>query len=115
MKKLLAQLIGGIIGIFLAVEVLDGVLFSGPIEGLILLGAIIGLLNAFAKPILKIVALPFRIITLGLFDIVINMAMVWGATILYPVLEIPHLFDLFLATLIVWLASSIMAKIVKDK
>jgi putative membrane protein len=115
MKKLVAQLIGGIIGIFLAVKILEGVVFSGSFGELIILGAIIGLLNFFVKPVLKIVTLPFRIITLGLFDIVINMIIVWGAAFLYPVLQITGTANLLLATLIVWFLSFVIAELMDRK
>jgi putative membrane protein len=40
-------------------------------------GTLLGLVNITVKPILKIVALPFTIITLGLFSFVINAAALW--------------------------------------
>jgi putative membrane protein len=46
--------------------------------GIVFVVAVIfGLVNAFIKPIVKLLSLPLSIITLGLFHIVINAAMLW--------------------------------------
>jgi len=39
--------------------------------------AIFGVVNAFIKPIVQILSIPLYILTLGLFHIVINAAMLW--------------------------------------
>jgi putative membrane protein len=60
-----------------AVQVLDGLDFSGdPIQWLIL-ALIFGLVNAIVKPVLKILTFPITIITLGLFLLVLNAAMLY--------------------------------------
>ncbi|MEN8234549.1 MAG: phage holin family protein [Actinomycetota bacterium] len=41
----------------------------------LIFGAVIGLINAVIKPIVKLLALPVRILTLGLFTLVINIAL----------------------------------------
>ncbi len=55
--------------------VLGGVHISSFTTALIF-AVILGLLNTFVKPILKIIGLPFTILTLGLFSLVINAAVV---------------------------------------
>lgn len=51
---------------------------------LILAAVIFTILNHIIKPILKILFLPINIITLGLFSIVINVALLWLVTYLVP-------------------------------
>ncbi|MDO5753086.1 phage holin family protein [Arthrobacter sp.] len=41
------------------------------------IGLIFGVVNAFVKPIVKFLSLPVTILTLGLFTIVVNAAMLW--------------------------------------
>ncbi|MGA7205627.1 MAG: phage holin family protein [Specibacter sp.] len=43
----------------------------------IFLGLVFGVVNALVKPIVKVLSLPVTILTLGLFTIVINAAMLW--------------------------------------
>ena len=49
----------------------------GNIESYIGLGILFGLLNYFLKPILKLLALPLTLITLGLFRFVINGVLIY--------------------------------------
>lgn len=51
---------------------LDGADLTERILALIVVGAIFGVINSFIKPIVKLLALPFIILTLGLLLLVIN-------------------------------------------
>lgn len=55
---------------------------------LLIAAIVLTLLQKIVRPILKILFLPINIVTLGLFSIVINMAMLWLATYLVPGFEI---------------------------
>ena len=107
MSKLILQIIAGILGLWLATKFVPGVEFSGSLQALCLAGLVLGLINFFIKPILKLITLPIRILTLGLFSLVINIAIVWlVADVLFPGdLEIHGLLPLFFTTLIIWLVS----------
>ncbi|PIR72698.1 MAG: hypothetical protein COU42_00255 [Candidatus Nealsonbacteria bacterium CG10_big_fil_rev_8_21_14_0_10_36_24] len=103
MAKLLFHVISGILGLFLASRFVPGVEFRGDYKMLLLIGGALGIINFFIKPILKTISLPIRILTLGLFSLVINMALVWLIEILFPKeLEIIGLLPLFWTTFIIW-------------
>ncbi|MGD9129742.1 MAG: phage holin family protein [Candidatus Woesebacteria bacterium] len=73
---------------------------------LILAGVVLTLLQKIAKPVLKILFLPINIVTLGLFSIVINVALLWLATFLVPGFQIQAMSILgiklgFIGTLVV--------------
>jgi putative membrane protein len=76
MSKMVKRILIGILinaaALYVLVEFLDEVSGTGGIKLFIIGGVIIGLLNTFAKPLMKILSLPFVIITAGLFLIVIN-------------------------------------------
>ena len=110
MWKLFSQIIAGIGGIWLAQKFVDGVEFIGPLQTLLACGAILGLLNFFVKPILKAITLPIRIITLGLFGLVINMIMVWAVDIIFLELIISGIAPLFWASIIIWVLSLTLSK-----
>ena len=65
------------VGIYIAANVVPGISFTdyGP---LIAGAALLGLFNAFLKPILTILTLPISCLTLGLFTLVINGIILWG-------------------------------------
>jgi putative membrane protein len=57
---------------WVAVQIVPGLDFSGELWKLLLVAFIFGLVNAFIRPILLIFTLPITIMTLGLFLLVIN-------------------------------------------
>jgi len=109
-RKLILQVTVGILGIWLATELVTGVTFIGPRKTLLIAGLILGLINFFIKPILNLVTLPLRIITFGLFSLAINIGIVWLIEILFP-LDIAGLYPLFWTTIIVWALSLIASRI----
>jgi len=112
MNRLILQIIAGILGIFLGIRFVPGVSletgFTASWQYLLLIGSVLGLINFFLKPILKMITLPLRMLTFGLFGLVINMAMVWIVDILFPELIISGIVPLFLITLIIWGVSLIL-------
>ncbi|HYI65712.1 MAG TPA: phage holin family protein [Candidatus Limnocylindrales bacterium] len=57
---------------WVAVQIVPGLDFTGELWKLLLVAVIFGLINAFIRPILLIFTLPITIMTLGLFLLVIN-------------------------------------------
>ena len=53
----------------------------------LLAGLIFAIINAIIKPIITILSLPFVLVTLGLFMLIINGFMVWLAIAISPNLE----------------------------
>ena len=122
MTKLFLQIIAGILGIFLATKFVPGVSleiipgqsslfgieFTADWQILVLVGCVLGLINFFLKPVLKIITLPLRILTFGLFSLIINMLMVWVVDILFLELVISGIIPLFWTTVIIWLISLLL-------
>ena len=74
MRFIISLLVNGLL-VYLAAEILPGVSVAGYMEA-ILVALLLGFVNFFIKPILTILTLPITLITLGLFLLVINGAMV---------------------------------------
>jgi len=83
--RFLSWLITTAIALAAAAWVMDGIRFTGPRHGmaeieekilpLLLVALILGVVTSFVKPVLTILSIPFIIITLGLFLLVINALM----------------------------------------
>lgn len=80
-----------------------------------LLGAaILGIANAVLKPLLAILTLPLIIVTLGLFYLLINIAMVWLAEVITPNFSI-HGFWTYVGTVVVvWAVNWIGDQVLGD-
>jgi len=116
MLRLLLQIITGILGLFLAVKFVPGVEFRGPtfvipgaevqfgqvMETLFFVGASLGFLNFFVKPILDKITLPLRIITFNLSSLVISVGLIWAVDIFFAELIIQGLLPLFWIAVILW-------------
>ena len=66
---------------------------------------VLGIANAVLKPILAILTLPLIIITLGLFDLLINIAMVLLAEWIAPNFSIDGFWTYVGVVIIIWLVN----------
>ena len=72
LKRLAIGILVNAAALYILVEFLEEVSGTGGIKLFIIGGVILGVINTFVKPLMKILSLPFVIITAGLFLIVIN-------------------------------------------
>lgn len=77
-----------------------------------LAGLLLGLFNLLVKPIVKIFSLPINILTLGLFNIIINAGMLWIVDLIIKGLEIEGFWGYIWSSLIISVISIIISKIV---
>lgn len=99
--RLVWQIGGNALAIYIASYLLDGFNFTGNIAALLITALILGIVNFFLKPILKFFLAPLIILSLGLVSIVINMIILAFIDYLIPELYIATLLALFLGTIII--------------
>jgi putative membrane protein len=75
---------------------------------LLLVGLVIGLVNAFLKPIVDVFAFPLLILTLGLFQLVVNALLLLLVAWLVPDLVIDGFWPAFVGALIVGIAGVVL-------
>ncbi len=63
--------------------------------------AILGLLNAIVRPIIVLLTLPLTIVTLGLFLLVINAAMLWATSLFLHGFAVHGFFAALLGSIVV--------------
>ena len=86
---------------------LSGVTFHGSAWAVIFAAAVFGVLNTILKPILKLVTLPFAILTLGLVWFFVSMFTLWLTVILVPDFAINGFWNYVWATALVWVFNTI--------
>ena len=106
--RLVVYTIGSGLALYASARFVPGIVYSGNWQTLALTGFVIALLNLAIAPILKILSLPLRILTLNLFSLVIDMSMVWLADALIPELRIHGLLPLLITTSIVMIFNFIL-------
>jgi putative membrane protein len=97
------------LGLWVASEILDGLVFESTAK-LIVAGLMLGVVNAFVRPLAFILTLPLTVLTLGFFLLVLNAGMVSLVAWIVPGFEISGFWTAVGASLIVslvsWAASS---------
>ncbi len=58
-----------------AARFIEGISYTGSWQGLFVLALVFGIINTFIRPVLRFFAFPITFLTLGLFTLVINAAM----------------------------------------
>lgn len=112
-RKAILQIIAGILAIWLAKEFLPETefVFEGTIKNLIIIGAVLGIINAIFKPFLDLITIPLKILTFGIFSLIIVMFLVWIVDIIFPELNIIGIKGLFKVGLIVWILNFIATRL----
>ena len=92
---------------------------SGRLVTVLWVAVIFGLVNAVIKPVLKFFSLPFIILTLGLFSLIVNAAMLWLTSWFAVQLSLDFRVDQFfwdavLGSIIVTIVSMIASKFLPD-
>lgn len=99
-------------------RVVPGLRFDGDGWALLFVALLIGVANGIVIPILKLFALPLRIVTLGLATLAINLVVLFGVIALAENLDLGVTSDGFWSTLlgalILTVLSSIISALVSD-
>lgn len=74
-------------------------------------GIVLALVNAFVKPIVRFIAFPLTLMTLGLFALVLNVVLFYGVVALVPGLHIVGFLQTVVAAFAVSITTAILGKI----
>lgn len=61
--------------LWIATLIVPGIHIEASVKGFLIVALVFGLVNALVRPVARLLTLPVRILTLGLFSLVINAAM----------------------------------------
>lgn len=101
------HLLTSVVAIAVAVYVLPGV--SATWLGILVLAVVLGIFNLFIKPVIALLTLPLTILTLGLFSIVINVALIMLAAYIVPEFYIDGWISALLFSIIMALVNALFA------
>lgn len=93
-------------GLLLAAKLLDGLHFGGA-TSLALAAIVLGVVNAIVRPIALLLTLPITILTLGLFLLVLNGAMLGLAALIVPGFVIDGFWTALLGAIIISLTGMV--------
>ena len=106
MDRFLVRALVAAIGLWVADALIDGISFDS--TGWLLGAAVVlGLINAFVRPLAMILTLPITVITLGLFLLVLNAGMLSLASWLLSGFHVAGFWSAFWGAIVVSLVSGI--------
>ena len=115
----LIRLLVNAAALWVATRLVPGVSFTGGWLPFLGVALVFGVLNAFIRPLTKLLTCPLILLTLGLFSFVVNGLMLWLTSALSGALDlgfhVTGFWAAFLGALVVSLVSTILSMFVTDQ
>ena len=113
--KIILCIIANALAIMIANRLIPGFVFFGDWTDLLIASVVLGLANSFLKPILKLLAFPIIILTLGLFSIIINIALLYLVAEIVPSVQVDGFWSALGAVIIISFVNYIVLSLGKKK
>src|SRR4249920_1429447 len=97
--------------IFVASIFIDGIDYGSNFWELLLAGVVFGVINLLVKPIVKLLALPLIVLTMGLVLFAINLFMLYLTSWIVGPFTIASFADAIWATLVIWATNAVLHSI----
>ncbi len=108
--KLVSKIVVVALALILAQNIVPGILVSGFLTAL-MVAIVLGIINLIVRPVLLLLTLPITLLTFGLFALVLNALLFWGASYLVPGFSVSGFVSAFLGSLIVSVANYITDRV----
>ena len=119
MTKFIFRWMINIVAIYVAILIVPGINLQSGLVSVLWLALIFGLINAFVRPLLKLLTCPLILLTLGLFTLLINTFLFWLTSQIGQAFGINLVIDgfwpAFLGGLVVSVVSVVMSLILRDE
>ena len=112
MKRLALKVGVNAVALWLAASIVDGIELSSGIGPVLIVAIVFGIVNALLKPIATILSLPAIILTLGLFILIVNTAMLGLTAALTDSLDIDDFGSGLLGAIIISIVSWALSSLV---
>jgi putative membrane protein len=115
----LVRLLVNAAALWVATRIVPGVTFTGDWLPFLGVAMVFGVVNAFIRPVAKVLTFPIIIVTLGIFLLVINGLMLWLTSSLSTALglgfRVEGFWAAFWGALVVTIVSAILSIFVRDR
>jgi putative membrane protein len=106
--RLILKLLINAAALWVAGRLVSGMTLEGELLTILVVALIFGLVNTFIKPILKVLSFPVIILTIGLFTLVINAAMLGLTAAVTDALSIEDVWSAILGAIVVSVVSTVL-------
>ena len=113
LTELVIRILTNAVALYIAGQLVPGFIVPNDFTVLVTAGFVFGLINFFVKPVLKLVSLPVIVLSLGLFTILINVAMLYLLDSFMAAVRIESFAAAFLATIVISLVNLFIGSLSK--
>ncbi len=113
LQELVWSCLSNIVALFVAAAIFDGVSYGGEFWVLMLAGVVFGIVNAFVRPVVILLALPAVILSLGLALLLVNALMLWLTDLIVARFEVSGFWTAVGAAVIVWLVNWLLGALLR--
>ena len=114
----LIRLLVNAAALWVATRLVPGVSFDGGALPFLGVALVFGVINAFIRPVMKVLTFPLIIVTLGIFALVVNGLMLWLTSSLSASLglgfHVSGFWAAFFGGLVVSLVSTILSLLIRE-
>ena len=114
LRHLAIRWVSNVAALFVAAWLLSGVTYGDKWWTLLIAAAVFTLVNTWIKPILTILSIPFIVVTLGLFLLVVNTGMLFLTDAIVPDFDITTFWTGLLAAVIVTVVNWLLDPLLPD-
>jgi putative membrane protein len=114
MKGLLIRFLITGVAVLLAAQIVPGIIIQTPAAGMAAV-ILLALLNALVRPVLYLLTIPFIILTLGLFMLIINALLLQFTAFLVKGFVVEGFWPAFWGALLISLVSSVLNLMISEQ
>lgn len=107
--RLIFRILANAAAILIAAKLVPGFVFSGTLVDLLIAALVLAAVNALVKPLVQLISLPIIFLTLGLFNIIINIVMLLLVAKFVPFLDISTWWAAFWGVVIISLMNHLVS------
>ena len=109
MRGFLLRWLFNTVAIYVTTHIVSGLRIPD-LGGAVIAALVLGVVNAFIRPIILLLTLPVNILTLGLFTLVVNTIMLYIVAAVTP-LEIAGFLAAFIGALLIAVISTVLSRL----
>jgi putative membrane protein len=106
-KRAVVTWAGNAIALYAAVAAVGDATLSGW-TALLLAAAVFGVVNAFVKPVVKLLSLPLIILTVGIALLFVNVLMLWITDVIVGGIDFDGFVALFSGSIVIWAVNMVL-------
>ena len=115
MRRFVLRVVATVVAVLLLHELAPNLISinsAEPLVAVVAFAVILGVLNAFLRPILLLLTLPLNLLTLGLFTLVVNAIVFWLASLIQGGVQVADFGAAFLGALLVSVVSFVASRVI---